>query len=163
MIICLAVNSAYADDLNLISPWSAVVRSSLLPGLGQIYTGKKIQGAVSFITTYSLLTGGFIAWASYKDIYDNGYLPAAKINLYSPEAQKHYKEANKRYKLSQFFLFTGIAFWTYSLIDSYVEANLYNAELKADCLLKEIKPIENAELKIGVTDRQINLKIETKF
>ena len=165
ILICLiAVNLAYADkDSNLISPWGAVARSSFLPGWGQIYTGKRAQGVISFITTCSFLTSGFIAWFSYKEIYDKEYVPAAKKNLYSPETHEYYNKANQRYKLSQFFTFAGLGFWTYSLIDSYVGANLYNAELKADRLLKEIKPIENVELKISMTGRQIGLKLETKF
>lgn len=159
----IAINLAYAENLELISPWGAVIRSSILPGWGQIHTGKKIRGGVSFVTTSALLASGLIVRASYRDIYDNEYVPAAEVNLYSPETQNAYNKANQRYKLSQFFLFTGLAFWTYSLIDSYVEANLYNAELKADCLLKEIEPIKKTEFKISMTDQQIDLKLETKF
>jgi len=156
----MTINLAYAADeeLELISPLGAVIRSSLLPGYGQVYTGKKVQGVVSFITTCSFLTSSFIVRSSYKDIYYNKYIPAANENLYSPETSDYYNQANQKYKLSQFFLFTGLGFWAYSLIDSYVEANFYNAELKADRLLKE-----NVELKVSMIGQQINLELETTF
>jgi len=164
-IFLLSANLVLAADseLKLVSPWGAVIRSAILPGWGQIHTGKSIQGVASFITTSSFLASGFIVWSSYKEIYDNEYVPSAQENLYSLETSKFYKKANQRYKLSQFFFFTGLAFWTYSLIDSYVEANLYNAELKADNLLKEIRVIENTELKVNMINLQIDLKFVTKF
>lgn len=165
ILICLiAVNLAYADEnQEFISPLGAVIRSSFLPGYGQIYIGEKTHGAFSLITTCSALTGSLIAWSSYKEVYDNEYMPAAKINLYSPQTRKYYNKANQRYKLSQFLLFAGLGFWTYSLIDSYVGANFHNAELKAHDLLKKIEPVENTEFKIGMTVRRFNLKLERKF
>lgn len=164
IVFLIAVNSVYAEkNQELISPFGAVVRSSVLPGYGQFYIGKKIQGVFSFITTSSLLTGSFITWTYYREVYNNKYIPAAEENLYSSETRKYYNEANQRYKLSQFLLFAGLGFWTYSLIDSYVGANFYNAELKAKQLLREVKPIENVKIETSMIEQGISLKLEKRF
>jgi TM2 domain-containing membrane protein YozV len=164
MVFLIAITSVYADkDLEIISPLGAVIRSAVISGYGQFHIGKKIHGIFSFLTTYSFLTGSFITWSSYREVYNNDYIPAAQKNLYSPEARKYYNEANEKYKLSQFLLFTGIGFWTYSLIDSYVGANFYNAELKANQLLREMKPMEDVEIEISMIDQQVSLKLEKRF
>ena len=53
MVCLMATNSAYADkDIKLISPLEAVIRSTVIPGYGQFYIGKKIHGIFFFFLTY---------------------------------------------------------------------------------------------------------------
>jgi len=45
---------------------------SLLPGLGQVYTGKVVEGGISFLLNASAL--GFGAWQVYSGYYFTGYV-----------------------------------------------------------------------------------------
>ena len=70
-----------------------------------------------------------------------------------------YNRANQRFKLRQFFLFAAAGVWAYSLIDSYVGANLYNATAKADQLIDEMKQIEELGVQLKITPTQFQLGI----
>ena len=81
----------------------------------------------------------------------------------SPEALSHYNRANQRFKLRQFFLIAAVGVWAYSIIDSYVGANLYNAKTKADSLIDDVKQIEELGVQFGVTPTGVNLGIVKSF
>lgn len=158
------ISSAQSDeDLRLISPIGAVVRSAVLPGWGQFYARNRILGATSFVGTSGLLIGALITHQSFRDVYDNEYRPVALIDDKSPEAIFQYNRANQLYKLQQFFLFAAAGVWAYSLIDSYVGANLYNAETKADQLIDDMKRIEGLGVQLKATPTQLQLGIVKFF
>ena len=150
-------------DLHFVSPIAAVARSIVLPGWGQFYTQGYLQSGVSFVGTSGLLLGSLIAHQSFRDIYDNEYVPAAKIKRDSAEALSHYNRANQRFKLRQFFLIAAAGVWAYSIIDSYVGANLYNAKTKADSLIDDVKQIEELGVQFRVTPTQLHLGIVKSF
>lgn len=150
-------------DLHLVSPIAAVARSIVLPGWGQFYTEGYLQGGVSFVGTGGLLIGSLIAHKSFRDIYNNEYVPAAREKRDSPEALSHYNRANQRFKLRQFFLIAAAGVWAYSIIDSYVGANLYNAKTKANSLIDDVKQIEELGVQFRITPTQLHLGIVKSF
>ena len=151
------------EDLRLVSPLGAIARSVVLPGWGQFYAHKRILGTTSFVGTSGLLIGALITHQSFRDVYDNEYVPVALIDDKSPEALFQYNRANQRYKLRQFFLFAAAGIWAYSLIDSYVGANLYNAEAKANQLIDDMKRLEELGVQLEVTPTQLQLGIVRFF
>ena len=151
------------EDLRLVSPIGAVGRSAVLPGWGQFYAHKRVLGATSFMGTSGLLIGALITHQSFQNVYNNEYVPVALIDDKSPEALFQYNRANQRYKLRQFFLFAAAGIWAYSLIDSYVGANLYNAEAKANQLIDDMKQIGELDVQLEVTPTQLQLGIVKSF
>ncbi len=151
------------EDLRLVSPMGAVGRSVVLPGWGQFYARKRILGTTSFVGTSGLLIGALITHQSFRDVYNNEYVPVALIDDKSPEALFQYNRANQRYKLRQFFLFAAAGVWAYSLIDSYVGANLYNAEAKANQLIDDMKRIGELGVQLEATPTQLQLGIVKFF
>ena len=117
----------------------------------------------SFLGTSGCLIGALITHQSFRNVYDNEYLPVALNDLESPEALFQYNRANQRYKLQQFFLFAAVGVWAYSLIDSYVGANLYNAEAKANQLIDDMKRLEELGVQFEVTPAQLQLGIVKFF
>ena len=151
------------EDIHLVSPLGAVARAVVLPGWGQFYAHSYLQGSLSSIGTSALIIGALITHKSFQDIYDNDYAPIAVNNPNSPEAIFQYNRANQRFKLRQFFLFTAVGVWAYSIIDSYVGANLYNATVKANRLINDAKPIEKLGVQLEVTPTQFHLGVVKSF
>ena len=158
------ISSAQSDEnLRLISPIGAVVRSAILPGWGQFHAHNRFLGATSFLGTSTLLVGALITHQSFQAVYNDEYVPVALIDDKSPEAIFQYNRANQRYKLRQFFLFAAAGVWAYSLIDSYVGANLYNAETKANQLIDDMKRIEELGVQLKATPTRLQLGIVKFF
>lgn len=151
------------EDLRLISPVGSIARSAVVPGWGQFHAHNRFLGVTAFVGTSGLLASALITHQSFQDVYNNEYVPVALIDDKSPEALFQYNRANQRYKLRQFFLFAAAGVWAYSLIDSYVGANLYNAEAKANQLIDEMKQIEELNLQLNVTPTQLQLGIVKFF
>ena len=151
------------EDLRLISPIGAVGRSAVLPGWGQFYARKRFLGVTSFVGTSGLLIGALVTHQSFRDVYNNEYVPVASNDPESPEAVFQYNRANQRFKLRQFFLFAAAGVWAYSLIDAYVGANLYNASAKADQLIDDMKQIEKLGVQLKATPTRLQLDIVKSF
>ena len=147
------------EDLRLVSPIGAVGRSAVLPGWGQFYAHKRFLGTTAFVGTSGLLIGALITHQSFRHVYDNEYVPIALNDPKAPDALFQYNRANQRYKLRQFFLFAAAGVWAYSLIDSYVGANLYNAEAKANQLIDEMEKLEGLGVQLEVTPTQLQLGV----
>ncbi len=109
------------------------------------------------------LAGALAAHQSFQNIYTNRYIPAATIDPKSEEAIAQYKSSNERYKIRQFFLYTAIGVWAYSVIDSYVGAKFYNANAKVNLLIDEAKEIENLGVSVGVTPTKLYLNLRKTF
>ena len=168
LVLCLfsqeQLGAAQPDeDLRLISPVGAIARSAVIPGWGQVHAHNRFLGVTSFVGTSGLLVGALITHQSFRNVYNNEYVPVALIDDKSPEALFQYNRANQRYKLRQFFLFAAAGVWAYSLIDSYVGANLYNAEAKANQIIDEMKQIEELNLQLNITPTQLQLGIVKFF
>lgn len=150
------------EGVHLVSPIGAVGRS-VIPGWGQFYAHNRLPGAVAFLGTSGLLIGAWMAHQSFQDIYNNDYVPIAIKDRNSPEAIFQYNRANQRFKLRQFFLLTAAGVWAYSMIDSYVSANLYNAKVKANRLIDDTKQIEDFGVQFGVTPTEFHLGLVKSF
>lgn len=163
------VGFAQNDEIRLVSPIGAGVRSAFLPGWGQIYTESKIRGGILFVSFGALLTGGFTSRISYQNIYKDYKDIAwdALDNSQDKQLQERkdlfFDRANQRFKLSQFLFFASLGVWAYSIIDSYVNGNIYNAQVKSEKLLDDTKKIENMEFQLDVKSEQINLTVTANF
>ena len=137
LAVCFALSASFsapaeeAETLRLVHPYTAMARSAVVPGWGQLAVGEPFQGAFFAVSTIGLAGGWWLSRAQFQDIYNNDYLPAiVDHGLTSPEAEAVYDRANERYKISQFFLFAGLGVWAYGLIDAYIDANIHNAEAR---------------------------------
>ena len=138
----------------LFSPYVAALSSAVVPGLGQLRTGHPIQGSITAALLVGALAGGFIVRSDYLDVYNNEYVPAALVDPESPTSQDAFGRANQRYKTSQFFFFTALGIWAYSVVGSYVGAHIYNAEQKAE-LLNRTDPMLEFEVGQGTLDARL--------
>ncbi len=165
LVLCM-VQVSFAEPNEaprLVSPIGAVARSAVVPGWGQFYARSRFQGTVSFVGASGLLVGALIAHQSFQDVYNNEYTPIAQNNPDAPEALFQYNRANQRFKLRQFFLFSAVGVWAYSIIDSYIGANFYNATTKANQLIDDAKQIEKLGIQLQVTPTQLHLGVVKFF
>ena len=164
-ILLLISQTAFAqtNEIRLVSPTGASIRSIFVPGWGQIYTENKIKGGILFVSTGALFTSGFIARSAYKEVYENDYRPAARKDINSPESKKYYNQANQRYKLMKFLFFTSVGVWAYCAIDAYVNANIYNAQAKSGGLLEDVKKIEELEFQFKVERGKVGISLVKAF
>ena len=92
---------------------------------------------------------------SFREIYDKEYLPVAVKNRKSKAALIAYDRANQKYRVRQFLLYSAAGIWAYSIIDSYVAANLYNALTKSRLIIEESKAFEEFSLKFDLNQDYI--------
>ena len=152
--VCATEMSAYSPAL--ISPVGAVIRSAVLPGWGQIYASQYFSGGFSLLATTSLLAGGLVAHRSYQAAYNDEYMPIATLNPKSIQALSIYSQVNQIYKIRQFFLLATAGVWAYSVVDSYVGANIRNAKNKSHQLARDAATIE--KLSIEIKPNKISLE-----
>lgn len=133
--------------LPLVSPYSAVARSAFVPGWGQFVIRQPIQGSFFLGTTAGLAAGWFIVHQEYRDKYALYEAAARNYGFNSEEANRLYVPANKDYKTSRALLFTMMGVWAYSLIDAYVDASIYNAELRSKRVLEEGEQIRKINIR----------------
>ena len=150
-------------SLRLVSPIGTMARSTFVPGWGQLHARNYLQGTIAFVGVGGCLVGAFIANKSFRDAYDNDYLPVVSQMPNSPEADFQYNRVNQRFKVRQFFLLTAVGIWAYNLIDAYVGANLYNAQTKADRLIEDAVNIEKLGMQIDITPTQLHLSLVKSF
>ena len=89
------------------------------------------------------------AYAEYASLYPND----------DQGVFAKYEFANQRYKLRTFFMYTGIGIWVYSLIDSYVGANFYNATTLIQSIEQDAQDIEKLGIEVGATPSRLYLGI----
>ena len=132
-------------------PKVALFSSALMPGLGQLYVGRRIKVglAVGFFATY---TGwGWLhwkdaqSWTAYRD-----KLPAeASTRVADQQIEYHKESARDR-------IWWAGAVWVISMLDAWIDAHLYD--------LRVYTPPPAPETSAGVTpaesDRYITLTIE---
>ena len=147
----------------LVSPIGAMVRSAIFPGWGQFYSRGYIRGSLTVLGIGGSIVGALLAEQSFRDRY-NVY--AEYASLYPNDDQgvfDRYEFANQRYKLRMFFLYTGIGVWVYSLIDSYVGANFYNATTLIKSIEQDAQDIEKLGIEVGATPSRLYLGIVKTF
>ena len=151
------------EEEKLVSPIGAMVRSAVFPGWGQFYSRGYIRGSLTILGIGGSVVGALLAQQSFTNRYD-AY--ATYASLYPNDEQgvlEQYAYANQRYKLRTFFMYTGIGIWVYSLIDSYVGANFYNATTLIQSIEQDAKDIEKLGIEVGATPSRLYLGIVKTF
>ena len=155
--------SETAEQVKLVSPIGAIVRSAIFPGWGQFHSRSYFRGSLTALGIGGSIVGAFLAQNSFNDRY-NTYEKLV-WDGFSDEKTiiESYEYANQRYKLRTFFLYTGIGIWLYSLIDSYVSANFYNATTLIQSIERDAQDIEKLGIEIGATPSRFYFGIVKTF
>ena len=151
------------EQVRLISPIGSMVRSAVFPGWGQFHSRSYFRGSLTVLGIGGSIVGALLAQSSFKNRYD-----AYEALVWSPfhsekEVLESYEYANQRYKLRMFFMYTGIGIWLYSLIDSYVSANFYNATNLIQSIEQDARDIEKLGIEIGATPSRFYFGIVKTF
>lgn len=153
-----------AESEKLISPIGAVVRSAIFPGWGQIYSRSYIRSGLIVLSIGGSAVGALLAERSFRSRY-NAYATLANLE---PDNEAgvlaSYEHANQRYKLRMFFLYTGVGIWLYSVIDSYVSANFYNAKTQIRSIQQDAELMEDKlRIQVGAAPSHLYLGIVKTF
>ncbi len=151
------------EEEELVSPIGAMIRSAIFPGWGQFYSRGYIRGSLTVLGIGGSVVGALLAQQSFMNRY-NAY--AEYASLYPNDDQgvfAKYEFANQRYKLRTFFMYTGIGIWVYSLIDSYVGANFYNATTLIQSIEQDAQDIEKLGIEVGATPSRLYFGIVKTF
>lgn len=121
----------------------ALIRSALMPGLGQWSIGQPIQGTFFLVATVACVGGGVFFHNEYRTMYNEEYLPAVeRFGVTSDEAESLYRQVNSRFKLSRGLLLTALGIWMYGMVDAYVDAAIRNATLEAESVRQNREAME---------------------
>ena len=94
-------------SIRLISPIGTMVRSTVIPGWGQIHSRNYFRASLILLGISSSAVGAYFAHQSFAAEYDNYALTAS----YDPDDTEtvfaSYDKANQKYKLRMFFIYTG--------------------------------------------------------
>lgn len=156
--------SKEAASEKLISPIGAVVRSAIFPGWGQIYSRSYIRSGLIVLGIGGSAVGALLAERSFRSRY-NAYATLANLEPDNEEGVlASYEHANQRYKLRMFFLYSGVGLWLYSVIDSYVSANFYNATTQIRSIQQDAELMEDTlRIQVGAAPSHLYLGIVKTF
>ncbi len=159
LLVFLTVPCAVAEEAQnvkkveeRVSSVGAMIRSGIFPGWGQFYSRSYVRGGVITAGIAGSVAGAVLAQISFKNRY-NAYATIASAEferereIDEAKILESYEYANQRYKLRMFFLYAGVGIWMYSIIDSYVSANFYNATTQIRSIQQDVQQIEN---KLGI-------------
>lgn len=155
--------SETAEQVKLVSPIGAMVRSAVFPGWGQFHSRSYFRGSLTVLGVGGSIVGALLAQNSFRNRYE-----AYEKLVWDPFSNEKvilesYDYANQRYKLRTFFMYTGIGIWLYSLIDSYVSANFYNATTLIQSIEQDAQNIEKLGIEIGATPSHFYFGIVKTF
>lgn len=151
------------EELRLVSPIGAVVRSAALPGWGQFYSRSYFRGSLTVLGVGGSIVGAFLAQRSFSNRYD-AYAEYASLNPHDETGVfERYDYANQRFKLRTFFMYTGVGIWVYSLIDSYVSSNFYNATTLIQSIQQDAQDMEKLGIEVGATPSHFYFGIVKTF
>lgn len=153
-----------AAEEKLISPVGAMVRSAIFPGWGQIYSRRYFRSGFIVLGIGGSAVGALLAERSFRNRY-NAYATLANLEPDNEEGVlASYEHANQRYKLRMFFLYAGVGLWLYSVIDSYVSANFYNATTQIRSIQHDADEIEKKlGIQVGASPSHLYLGIVKTF
>ncbi len=176
LILLLSLQFCFADDVDnsikvteseesirLISPIGTMVRSTFLPGWGQIHSRNYFRASLILLGIGSSAVGAYFSHQSFATEYENYELTASFDPDDTETIFASYDKANQKYKLRMFFIYTGIGLWAYSIIDSYVSANFYNANSHVNSIQEDAQQIENLGLQVGITPSRLYLGVVKTF
>lgn len=127
LLLCQSVYPQEIDSLDIPkkSPWGAVLRSSILPGWGQIYNQSYWK---------TPLIWGAIGWFSYNWVFNNRNYQNYK-NLFanavvSGQENFLFKRIRDFYRDQRdlFAIYLGLTYLL-NMVDAYVDAHLYNFDI----------------------------------
>jgi hypothetical protein len=106
------------------SPWGAVLRSAILPGLGQFYNESYwkipiVWGALGYLGY--LWNDSNNNYKKYRDLFS-----ANKDNIVYQSLREHYKDQRDFNAV-----FIGLAYFL-NLVDAYVDAHLFDFDVSED-------------------------------
>ncbi len=174
LILLLSMEFCFAEEVNnrvpaeskqsirLISPLGTMVRSTVFPGWGQFHSRNYFRGSLVLLGIGSSAVGALMAHQSLATQYDH-YIITASLDPDDATLLASYDKANQEYKLKMFFIYTGIGIWAYSIIDSYVSANFYNATSQVRSIQEDAQQIENLGLQVGITPSRLYLGVVKTF
>lgn len=175
-ILLFSIEFSFADETNedqtltqpeksirLISPVGTMVRSAIIPGWGQYHSRNYFRGGLVQIGIVSSVVGAYLAHQSFSTHYDNYLLTASNEPDDAFTVLESYDAANQKYKLQMFFIYSGIGFWVYSIIDSYVSSNFYNAKSQIQSIKEDAQQIEKLGLQVGITPSRMYLGFVKTF
>lgn len=151
------------QSIRLISPIGTMVRSTFVPGWGQIHSRNYFRASLILLGVSSSVVGAYFAHQAFASEYNNYVLTASYQPEDSDTVLASYDEANQKYKLKMFFIYAGIGIWAYSIIDSYVSANFYNANSHVNSIQEDAQQIENLGLQVGITPSRLYLGVVKTF
>lgn len=151
------------EQVKLVSPIGAIVRSAVFPGWGQFHSRSYFRGSLTVLGVGGSIIGAFLAQNSFNNRYKT-YESLVWDGFSNEKAiLESYEYANQRYKLKTFFMYTGIGIWLYSFIDSYVSANFYNATTLIQSIEQDARDIEKLGIEIGATPSHFYFGIVKTF
>lgn len=107
----------------------AILRSALLPGWGQFYSGRKTAGILYGLSGLSSAAAAVLANSNYQKIVDDledakgRYMSATAIEdieRYGAEMDVYNKDADRAFTFRQVTLGLLIAVWAYNILDSAI-------------------------------------------
>ena len=120
--------SVQSSDTTFImtkSPWGAVLRSAIIPGLGQIYNESYLKVPIVWG-----IMGYFIAiWIDQ----DNQYEKYKELYIESNYLTTKYKSYRDQYRnqRDQFAVYIGLAYFL-NLVDAFVDAHLFDFDVSTN-------------------------------
>ena len=128
--LILISSSIYSQELDTLkietkSPWGAVARSAILPGLGQIYNHSYWKAPIIW---------GLLGWFGYNWWQnDKNYKDYQKLyneTVVSGNENFLYKRIREFYRDQRdlFAIYVGLTYFL-NMVDAYVDAHLYNFEI----------------------------------
>ncbi len=176
LILLMSLQFCFAEDIDniikvteadepirQISPIGTMVRSTFIPGWGQIHSRNYFRASLILLGISSSAVGAYFAHQSFTTEYNNYALTASFDPDDTETVLASYDKANQRYKLRMFFIYTGIGLWAYSIIDSYVSANFYNANSHVNSIQEDAQQIEKLGLQVGITPSRLYLGVVKTF
>jgi Family of unknown function (DUF5683) len=138
----VSINTTSVGYMMRKNPTSAMVRSFVLPGLGQLYTGNYFKAVAFMGTDIGMIYGIFVQNDKYEEFHKK-YELAKKV-----DDQKEYLRSANFYKDDR----NRLIWWTVGLtiiagVDAYVEAHLYGFHINPT-----LQPMpENDGFKAGIS------------
>lgn len=109
------------------SPWGAVLRSAILPGLGQIYNRSYYKAPLIWGLSAYLIYG----WVSNH----NSYINFADAYNSNPSAYNKFYRDSYRDQRDLISVYLGITYFL-NLLDAYVDAHLFDFTVEEDFLTR---------------------------
>ncbi len=114
----LELLTAEPDTSDSIKPGSALLRSAIYPGWGQIYTQHPIKGGLMIIMQTAFIGMAINADSKVKDL-----VARKSLNSLPPSMEDEIESWRTERRT---WILRAFGLWLYSMADAYVDAHLHN-------------------------------------